>query len=366
MRVLILTLILHIPFFAAAGPSEKKSTVSTDIVLPSESCHGLFIVSMSVGAGDGATVDLLLDTGAYRTYIDPAAVRRILGPEVSAGRVLFKTAQVGEYEFGPLRAYVLPLAAISLALRRRIDGVLGYSAFKEVLLTLDYPADEVRVSSGRLPRPDGREVFRDSGFIRPHLKIDVGRRRINVLLDSGSTGRFLLKPKDRLRWSVEPRPARTAMEVTGIKLDAGGRLAQSIGVGPLRFDAPVVFVSKRERLVGWHVLHNFTLTFDQRTHRIRMVPVSDAPVRMPSYVGNGLGVRSLPEGLEVVAVFPGTSAAAAGLRKNDLIVAIDGVPVHERGCADPKGKPAGENQVLSFVRDGTRIQTEITTEILIP
>ena len=71
-------------------------------------------------------------------------------------------------------------------------------------------------------------------------------------------------------------------------------------------------------------------------------------------------------GCEIIKVFPETSAEAAGLREDDLIIAIDGTPVYERGCGDPEGDPAGQPQVWSYIRDGLRAEAEIETEILVP
>ena len=79
-----------------------------------------------------------------------------------------------------------------------------------------------------------------------------------------------------------------------------------------------------------------------------------------------LGRHPRPEGLEIIRVFPGTSAEAAGLREGDLITAVDGIPVHERECGKPEGEPAGQRQVLTYLREGVQAQVEIRTEILIP
>ena len=73
---------------------------------------------------------------------------------------------------GTLRAPVLRLHTLSLAVGRDVDGILGFSAFDDVLLTLDYPAEEIRVSGGRLPRPDGREIFASTPMIEMLERLD--------------------------------------------------------------------------------------------------------------------------------------------------------------------------------------------------
>jgi hypothetical protein len=336
------------------------------VVLPSETCRGLFFVPVTFGEGEGTTLDLLLDTGASRTYLDSGALRRVLGRDVGGGKASLENARIGPFEIGTLRAYILRLHTVSLALGRNVDGIIGYPAFRDVLLTLDYPAEEIRISRGGLPRPDGREIFPYRGFRRPHLDAEVGGRRMKVLLDSGATGRFALLPTKRLAWSVEPRPMKTSVGVGHVTVGEGGRLADAIHLGPLTFEAPIVTLVGDESLVGWHVLRHFVLTFDQKQKRIRMQSHGTDPIRLASWVGMGVGIYPRSEGLEILEVFAGTSAEAAGLRTGDLIVAIDGTPVHERGCSDTLGAPAGRRRVLSYVRDGIQAEAEIKTEILIP
>jgi hypothetical protein len=319
--VLELFALLAIPVLSSApAPTEAAFT---GVVLPSETCRGLFFVPVTFGEGEGTTLDLLLDTGASRTYLDSGALRRVLGRDVGGGKASLENARIGPFEIGTLRAYILRLHTVSLALGRNVDGLIGYPAFRDVLLTLDYPAEEIRISRGGLPRPDGREIFPYRGFRRPHLDAEVGGRRMKVLADA-------------------------------------------IHLGPLTFEAPIVTLVGDESLVGWHVLRHFVLTFDQKQKRIRMQSHGTDPIRLASWVGMGVGIYPRSEGLEILEVFAGTSAEAAGLRTGDLIVAIDGTPVHERGCSDTLGAPAGRRRVLSYVRDGIQAEAEIKTEILIP
>lgn len=143
-------------------------------------------------------------------------------------------------------------------------------------------------------------------------------------------------------------------------------MSGALQFGPLSFEAPVVSLATDGHQVGWHVLRHFALTFDQKKNRIRMLPNGTAPVRMGSLVGPGVAFRPRPGGLEIISVFPGTSAEAAGLREGDLVIAIDGTPVHERGCADPRGDPAGQTAVWSYRRDGLQAEAVIETRNLIP
>lgn len=334
-----------------------------EVVVPSETCGGLFVVPLSVG--DGEPLHLLLDTGASRTFVDPAAMRRLAGRPVAAGKVTIEDARLGSFTLGRVEAFALPMGDLGLAIGRRIDGILGFPAFKDVMLTLDYRREEVRLARGRLPAVDGKTVLRDTGARRPQLKISVDGRRLELLLDSGAHSGFLLKPKDRLRWEVRPRPIKVVWTYYGSRTDLGGRMRGSVRVGPLTFEDPLVTLGDRERLAGRKVMRHFVWTFDQRHRRIRMLPVSSPPVRMGSMIGWGVGLRSRRDGDDILAVFPDSPADAAGLRRGDRIVAVDGTPAAEWGCNGFAAGDAGRHTV-TVLRDGVGMKFDIEGGVLIP
>jgi len=357
-------ILLFVLLIAAQVPAARANPADAEVVLPSEFCRGMFIVPVTFGEGEGTTLDLLLDTGSSWTILDPKALRGLVAAGSRIRKASFKSVRIGPHKIGPLQASVLPMKSISLAVGRELDGILGFPAFRDVLLTLDYPAGELRVSRGSLPRPDGREIFRALGK-RPHLEAGIGDRRVKLLLDSGFTGRFEFRRSDFAKWTVVPRPATSHLDVEGVAVLDGGRPEETIRFGPLDFENPVVILGG-DRLAGGQVLRHFVLTFDQKKNRMRMRANHTEPVRMPPLVGAGLGYAPRPEGLEVVAVFPGSAAEAAGLRKGDLVVAIDGVPVHPRGCGDSRSGSAGQRRVFSYIRDDIRAEAEIETEALVP
>jgi carboxyl-terminal processing protease len=73
------------------------------------------------------------------------------------------------------------------------------------------------------------------------------------------------------------------------------------------------------------------------------------------FEGVGLNVQEDPKGLRVVNAFEGGPAAKAGLRKGDLIVAVDGQPLKGRSSnysTDLIKGPSGTSVRLSVVRGG--------------
>jgi C-terminal processing protease CtpA/Prc len=82
--------------------------------------------------------------------------------------------------------------------------------------------------------------------------------------------------------------------------------------------------------------------------------------------GIGLMLRPNEEGFEVAEVMPGTPAERVGVLKGDLIFAVDGVPVHERGCQRIYGDDRVDSHVLSLRRGDNSIEISVPVEVLVP
>ena len=84
-----------------------------------------------------------------------------------------------------------------------------------------------------------------------------------------------------------------------------------------------------------------------------------------NYSGVGIEVTMEDEGVKVVAPIDGTSAAKAGIRPGDMIVAIDGVPIDSSGLNDAinrmRGK-AGTSVKVTVKRAGTEAPVDFMLE----
>jgi carboxyl-terminal processing protease len=79
-----------------------------------------------------------------------------------------------------------------------------------------------------------------------------------------------------------------------------------------------------------------------------------------SYTGVGVWVRRAPDGaLRILSVQPGSPAAVAGLRADDVLVSVAGRAVANRSVADVVSELRGDegSRVTVVVRRGTQVQT---------
>lgn len=338
----------------------------TPHALPAEVCRNLFLIPLALDGREERTLWMVLDTGASETSVDPDAIQRVSGKRVKAGkRVTLRDATAGPLEIHRLPAKVHSMDHLSRALGREIDGILGFPTFRKFLLTLDYPNGEVRIGPGTLPPPDGIEVFTMSGKWRPYLSVEIGDETFTLLLDSGSTGSLRLRPEDDLSWQTPPRPVSAMVRYASVEVRSAGRLDHAVRVASVTVDRPIVELSEGTRLIGTRIMRPLVWTFDQRNKRVRARGAPDDPLLDEPLRGMGTAMNPRAEGYEVFVVHPGTPAERAGLRAGDLVTAVDGTPVYERGC-EPIDTGDVDRRVLTIHRGAEVLDIEVAYEVLVP
>ena len=156
-----------------------------------------------------------------------------------------------------------------------LDGILGFGLFEDFLLTLDYPARQVRIEKGELPPIDSREVlaFENPNGI-PQVLLKIGELEIPADVDSGNMQGELVLPASYLgKVPLESEPGvvgrgRTAsneFEIKQAPLKGGVQLGAATVDRP-RVDFVEVFPHAN---IGQAFLRRFAVTIDQKNHRIR-------------------------------------------------------------------------------------------------
>lgn len=340
-----------------------ESRAGEPLLIPSTMCQGLFLVPAEFGEEQ---LQLVLDTGADSWSLDPDAVERVRNRRIRHGKkVTLRKGIMGPLKLDKISARVHELDHLALALGHPIDGIIGFNTFEDFLLTLDYPARTITVEYRELPAVDGISVFEDFGQSRPFIRLELGDQAVPLLIDSGFSGGLDLNAGDPLSWQFQPVPVSVAVRYTGVELKLAGRMSQSLQVGPLLLRNPVTHISEGTRLLGAEVLQYLRLAFDQKNRRIQMQAVDRSEIESAPLRDWGLGFRPRAEGLEVTGVFKSTPAEAAGIRAGDLLLSIDGEPVHERGCR-PLDEPRPLRALLHFRRGQEELTVELETAVLVP
>ncbi len=297
-------------------------------VLPTEMCGDYFVAPVLIN-GHGP-YPLLLDTGAGTTIIDTELAGEIgLGRRADLG--------VGALAVQGARVRKSGMDALSIALGRRIDGILGHPVFRDYLLTYDFDEDRILLSDGRLST-GGTDVIATSQGTRPFVDADVAGQPVSILIDTGLSGGLTLVDVDDLDFSQPVQVTGARMRIDGLHLVESGRLAGTTTLGPMVLDAPIVNKSVSVDLIGQKYLSRYNLTFDQKNALMRFewiggdegTPISTDPLR-----GTGVVVAPVGDTWQVIRVDPDTEFENGTLEVGDTITVVDGKPVTERSCPVP-------------------------------
>ena len=188
------------------------------------------------------------------------------------------------------------------------QGMLGFTLFRDFLLTLDYVHGQMILGGGELT-PDGEKSvlpFRMPDGV-PIARLRIGTRDVEAQIDSGGAGLSLperLIPQ--LRLISDP-----ALFATGESLSTRfqikvARLATDVSLGDITLDRPWVEINSAFPLAnfGSCPLQHFIVTFDQENKLVRMdgphkritLGVTPAPLRLTNQPGNPAVAALVPVG----------------------------------------------------------------------
>jgi len=233
--------------------------------------RGPFRFVIDTGTGGDALVTPAL---ANELGLLPAGQTVLSDPSGQGGKkvpvVLIDSLRFAGIEFRGIRAVSHPFFSEA----GTCDGLLGFTLFRDYLLTLDFPNRRVELSKGALV-PDGEKTvlpFRmPAGVPITGLNID-GLSAVEAQLDSGGGGLvFPEKLAEHLKYDISPVAYATGWSVsTRFELKAA-KLASDVKLGRYTFTHPVVEIHPAFPLVifGSPPMQIFAITFDQKNLLVR-------------------------------------------------------------------------------------------------
>ena len=156
-----------------------------------------------------------------------------------------------------------------------VDGFLGFALFTEYLLTLDYPAMQVRLARGALPKANGADIlpFEIENRI-PVIEVTVGKLRMKAHVDSGNFVAGFILPEEvveQLTLLSQPVTVGHARSVTNRIEIKQAQLKDTIRIGSFQYpEATIAFPAPSDTNVGFKILREFAITFDQKNKRMKL------------------------------------------------------------------------------------------------
>jgi CubicO group peptidase (beta-lactamase class C family)/predicted aspartyl protease len=160
--------------------------------------------------------------------------------------------------------------------RENIDGIIGLSLFKGMLVTFDYPKSRFKLSGGTLP-PAGALAYTTEHGV-PSFEIEVNGSKTKVDIDSGSPGEVTLPLSEAKALTLEAEPA-----VVGRGMTADGpfdvyaaKLKGTVKIGEIALENPRLDFTSVFPIgnVGSRFLSKLVVTFDPANRRVRFAPPS--------------------------------------------------------------------------------------------
>ena len=156
-----------------------------------------------------------------------------------------------------------------------VDGILGFALFSDYLLTLDYPAMQVRLARGALPPANGADILNLEIENRvPMVELAIGKIRMPAHIDSGNFAAGFILPEEiveQMQLLSQPVLVGSARSVSNRIELKQVQLRNPIRLGGFEYSQPTItFPALSDTNVGYKILREFTLTFDQKNGRLKL------------------------------------------------------------------------------------------------
>ena len=265
--------------FGRAPVAEK---VVEPITVPFELFANRPLVRVSIN-GQGP-FPLLIGPEEQQTHIDPelAELLKLRAPEPGKlgqdGKPLPPLAI--DVVFNPQYSMRIEIAIQSLtrvapefpeAMRPR--GVISLSAWREMLVTLDYSRWKLGIEPGALPEPNHKDVFALNAAGELRLPISLGGQPIDCHVDPWFPNALLLPATstEGLQLIGEPRDQGTIRTKEATLRVREGRLASEVVLGPFEVKTPLVLLAESDiATVGTPWLARYAVTYDLANARVRL------------------------------------------------------------------------------------------------
>ncbi|HXT20174.1 MAG TPA: aspartyl protease family protein [Thermoanaerobaculia bacterium] len=361
--------------------------------MPFDGSSGQIIVRADLGRGEARR--LILDTGAYESYLwsEEAAALGLTPSEPLRRRDASTSFTVRHVHGVRVAVGKAVVDGQSFATKprpmRHADGFLGYPWLSHFVVEVDFTAHRLRFWTPACDRggPDATPVpLRFVEGRMPTLAATLTLAKgapidAELMVDTGAGTTAILNTPFVAEHELLARAGRLANAETGGV--GGGRSAlavaraASLRVGDFTLERPIIELGKPDTaagagsfgadhpwdgILGCGVLSRFDVVIDYPHARLLLRPTARFGEPFPHDVVQAL-LEETPAGLRVVALRHGGGADRAGLRPDDLIVAIAGAPAGTLtrkafwAVADREGV-----HVLDVRRGGERVQLKLVIE----
>ncbi len=317
-------------------------TVFTGGVILIRACVGNFPDSLN----------FILDTGSGGISLDSATCANLRLSSTLSDKTILGIAGVRQVRFvynetlhlpglnvDSLNFHVNDYDILSSVYGEKVDGIIGYSFFSRYIIHINYDSAKVFVyTKGTFKYPKGGHLLRPviaSLPIQTATVRDADNINARFYFDTGA-GLCMLLSSDFVNDSSVFDPKRkffdTQAEGLGGKANMRLTTLREVKVGPYRFrkvptyvfddDYNVTAYPNLGGLLGNDILRRFNVTLNYDRREIYLLPNSHYRDQF-DYSYTGLGIYWMEGEIRIGDVMPESPADKAGLKLDDVVVAVN-------------------------------------------
>ncbi len=305
---------------------------------------GLAFVEVHIG---GKARRFLFDTGAPNLISKELAAELKLKPHFSRpvtdsqqrrqklDYVRLDTLRIGKLRFERTAAVVADLRAVPLFECLEIDGFIGANLMKLATWQIDFTRHQLTIADdiSRLSLDSAYLVpFTTSAQGSPFFTINIDGRSVKIELDYGSTGSITLQQKSvtgHRKWEpILHSYGSASISLYGRSQDTVRyAIFPDVRIGQLSLGEQVVKVRQGgSNLLGTDILRRHLVSIDWKNRRFYLRPLEPLQMNWRSF---GLSLRTDGDRLVVDMLYDPSPARTAGLRLEDEILTLNGLPASD-------------------------------------
>jgi Aspartyl protease/PDZ domain len=298
------------------------------------------------------TLNFILDTGSGAISLDSATAAEFKIPHVPSGKVVTGVAGIRPVDYSrnnelklpgltidSLDFYINDYSVLSSVYGEKIDGIIGYSVLNRYIISLNY--DSLYISfynPGKIKYPSDGYLLHPIFTALPIQPLVIRDRRkieANFYIDTGAGLCFLVSKQfeeDSSLLKRRRKPVMIQVQGMGGKKHMMVTIIKSLEIGPYKFSRvptdvlnDVYNVTSYPFLggvIGNDLLRRFNVVLNYPDREIHISPNSHYYDQF-DYSYTGISMYYEDGKIYADDVIPKSPAYRAGLRKDDIILAVN-------------------------------------------
>ena len=297
------------------------------------------------------TLNFILDTGSGGISLDSSTCAQYnlqpkfsdtlvtgMGTSHKAKFLYSQTLHLPGLEVPNLDFHVNNYEILTSVYGEKIDGIIGYSFFRQFIVKVDFDTLELEIyRPGEIKYPKQGTMLRPAFTALPIQDLSIKDRRkldFNFYFDTGAGLCFLMSEqfaKDSAVLSSKRKPVRTQAEGMGGKLQMEITVVKMVQLGRYKFRNVPTYIFKDEYnvtsypyvggLIGNDLLRRFNIIINYPQREIHLLPNRHFLDQF-DYAYTGMATYFLDGKIYVEDIVPGSPADKAGLKPNDVLLAV--------------------------------------------